>query len=170
MQLSLTLACIKALSKTLPNIRQLWCRKWISIVVRRCLYTPAMEVVLPSIYYARRKLCLRAYTMPDLSSVVPAPRFADTIGCYSKKKWNPGENFFEKSSGQNPPLGALRSASPLGLATRFLSFSLGWANPNFILEQGSDDEHSDSVFLAFLGSKTQPNHWTKRMASTRLIN
>ena len=33
--------------------RQLRCRKWISIEVRWCSYTPATEAVPPSIYYAR---------------------------------------------------------------------------------------------------------------------
>ena len=33
--------------------RQLRCRKWISIVVRRCSYTPATEAVLPKINYER---------------------------------------------------------------------------------------------------------------------
>ena len=76
-----------------------------------------------------RKLCFRAFTMPDPPSVVLAPRFADTDGHYLKKIWNPGEIFFEKSSGQNPPMGAHRRASPLGLAMRinvflFLGFVL----------------------------------------------
>ena len=32
--------------------RKMRCRKWISLVVRRCLYTPATEPVLQSIHYA----------------------------------------------------------------------------------------------------------------------
>jgi len=43
--------------------------------------------------------------MPDLSSVVPAPRFATTLGHDLIKIWNPRDTFFEKSSGQNLPLG-----------------------------------------------------------------
>ena len=74
---------------------------------QRCSCIPTTETVFP-------------YTIPDLSSVVPAPRCADsdTVGHYLKMIWNPGETFFEKSSGQNPPLGPHRKASPLGLATR----------------------------------------------------
>ena len=33
--------------------RQLRCRKWNSIVMRRCSYTPATEAVRPRIHYAR---------------------------------------------------------------------------------------------------------------------
>jgi len=33
--------------------RKLWCRKWISLVVRQCSYVPATEPVLQSIHYAR---------------------------------------------------------------------------------------------------------------------
>ena len=40
-----------------------------------------------------RNLCARAYTMPHLSSVVPAPRFAATMGHYLIKIWNPREIF-----------------------------------------------------------------------------
>jgi len=47
--------------------RQLRCRKWISIVVLWCSYTPATEAVLPSIHYTRS---------------VPAPRFTATMGHY----------------------------------------------------------------------------------------
>ena len=83
-----------------PELR---CRQWISILERRCSYTPATEAVLPSIHYAR--------------SVVSAPRFANIIGHYLKKICNPGEKFFEKSN-QNSPLGPHRKASPLGFATR----------------------------------------------------
>jgi len=44
--------------------------------------------------------------MPELASVVPAPRFAATMGHYLSKIWNPREIFFDKSSfGQNPPFG-----------------------------------------------------------------
>jgi len=70
--------------------------------------------------------------MSDLSSVVPALRFAATMGYYLIEIWNPKEIFFGKSSGQNPPL--VGRASPLRF---FLSFFLSWV------------------------SKTQPNHWTK---------
>jgi len=87
--------------------RQLRCRKWICILKQRCPYIPATETVFP-------------YTVPDMSSVVPAPRFADsdTVGHYSKITWNPGENFFGKSSSHNPPLKSHRKASPWGLVTR----------------------------------------------------
>jgi len=33
--------------------------------------------------------------MPDLSSVVPAPRFTATMGHYLMEIGNPGENFFK---------------------------------------------------------------------------
>jgi len=46
--------------------------------------------------YLPWNLCNRAYSMLDLSSVVPAQRFAATMGHDSKKTWIPREIFFEK--------------------------------------------------------------------------
>ena len=86
--------------------RQLRCRKWIGIVVQQCSYTPATEAVLPSIHYARSVICRSGAAHPSYRLT------------YLKKIWNTGKFFFEKSSGQNPPLGPGRKASPLGFATQ----------------------------------------------------
>ena len=54
--------------------------------------------------YVPRNLCTRAYSMLDLSSVVPAQCFAATMGPGLDliKTWIPREIFFEKSSGLHP--------------------------------------------------------------------
>ena len=78
---------------------KLWCRKWISLVVRRCSY---VHVNLS------RNLCSRVYTMPHLSSVVPAPRVAAPTGHYLIKKWRIfvledfGEKFIRPKSSIGP--------------------------------------------------------------------
>jgi len=64
------------------------CWKWIKLVVFIYICT---EPVPQSKHFAR--------------SVVPAPCFAATTGHYLKNIWNPKDIFFEKSYGQNPPLG-----------------------------------------------------------------
>jgi len=51
--------------------------------------------------------------MPDLSSVIPAPRFAATMEHYLIKTWTPKEIFFEKSSGQNSLLDSRGEPVPL---------------------------------------------------------
>jgi len=63
--------------------------------VRRCSNTPDTEPVPRD---------SRTHTIPDLSSVVPAPHLATTMGHYLIKLRNPWKIFFQKSSGQNPPL------------------------------------------------------------------
>jgi len=73
---------------------------------------------------------------------VPVPRLTSTSCCRRQcLKFSTvfQEFFFQKSSGQNLPWGPLRED-----CDALLSFFLSWV------------------------LKTQPNHWTKRMASTRL--
>jgi len=82
--------------------QKLWCRKWISLVLRRSLY----------------HMCSIGHTLPDPSSVVPAQRFAATMGHYLIKIWSPKQNLFWNIIQQKSSIGSQRRACPLGFATR----------------------------------------------------
>jgi len=55
--------------------------------------------------------------MPDLSSVVPVPRFAATMGYYLIKIRNPRENYIGKIFRPESSIGTHGRASLLGFAT-----------------------------------------------------
>jgi len=80
--------------------------------------------------------------MPDLLSVVPAPRFAATVGNYLINIWNPRKIFFEKSSGQNHPLGPKGEPLPWGSQCVAGVFSN-------TLEEKNELSHSWSRSLSF---------------------
>jgi len=87
--------------------------------------------------------------MPDLSSVVPAPRFTATMGHFLMEIGNPGEIFFQKSSGQNPPWGSHRRASSFGLATRLEELL------QMKFEKDLPDMRSDGVeFIYWMGTES----------------
>jgi len=87
--------------------RQLRCRKWISILEQWCSHTPATEAVLPSIHYARPVISCSGATLH---------RYHQAL--FKKDMQHRGERFFEKTSGQTPPLGAHKKATRLGFAMR----------------------------------------------------
>ena len=73
---------------------KLRCQKWINFETK----SSGVHIHL------QWNLCSKAYIMLDLSSIVPALRFAAITGYYVTMICYPKEIFYKKSSGQNPPL------------------------------------------------------------------
>ena len=73
---------------------KLRCQKWINFETK----SSGVHIHL------QWNLCSKAYIMLDLSSIVPALRFAAITGYYVTMICYPQEIFYKKSSGQNPPL------------------------------------------------------------------
>ena len=112
LQLSLTLACIKAQCVAV-------CCKVLQCVavVAGCYSMLQLSLTLA---------CIKALskTLPSIHglSLVPVPCLTSTGSCRRRWRtlvWSHVEDFFQKSSGQILPLGSLREASPSGYARRW---------------------------------------------------
>ena len=85
-------------------------------------YVMSSRVIIKAIIIKEENVrqCRRdvAYTMPDLSSVVPPPHFVTTMGRYLIKIWNPRENFLGEIIHPKSSIGSQGKVCQLGFATR----------------------------------------------------